>query len=255
MRRYGVLVGAAAAIGVLVWLLAPAGRETREVVVPAGVAAPGTAGGEPARVAGTPPAGATPGAARPSLPATPAEPAVPEGLSAEQWRELRQSLAEHPEREAEIARIVAYLQFSARWQRYVQLRTGGAPAAELQALARPLDAGLDAHLLRRELGGGEALVMKTALLETLEPDAAARAAALQAWRTRIEAAQRGAAAAAAAARARDDAQGREFQRRQAELVAAWRALPPSARDAARLEADLDALRRSVFTLANEGDRR
>ncbi len=254
MRRYVVLASAAAAIGALVWLLTPAGREAREVVVPAGtsgVAMPGVTAGEPARVANTHPDGAAPAAARPPLPA---DPPVPEGLTAEQWRELRASLADHPEREAEIARVVAYLQFSARWQHYMQARARGAPAAEVQALALTLDAGLDAHLLRRELGGSEALAMKAALLETLESDASTRAAALQAWRNRIDAAQRG-IAAASAERARDDAQGHEFQRRQAELVTAWRSLPPSARDAARLEADLDALRRSVFTPADKGDRR
>ncbi len=252
MRRYGRLASAAAAISALVLLLLLAGRETREAAPPAGTAAVGTQGlasGETARLPNNLPAGAAPAEVTSPLPA---DPPAPEGLSVEQWRELRASLADHPEREAEIARVVAYLQFSARWQHYVRLRASGAPEAELLALARPLDAGLDAHLLQRELSGNEALAMKAALLETLEPDAATRAATLRAWRNSIDAAQRN-AASASAERARDDAQGQEFQRRQAELVAAWRALPPAARDATRLEADLDALRRSVFTPDDKGD--
>lgn len=183
----------------------------------------------------------------------------PEGLSAEQWRELRATLADHPQREAETARIVAYLQFAARWQQFVERRSAGAGVAELKPIALALDQGLEARVRQRELGGAEARNVKSALLAVLEPDAAARERRLRDWLAGIEAAQRGAPAsqaAQAAQQAAEDAQGREFARRQAEIVAAWRALPPERRDAAQLEADLEALRRSVFIdPTREGDKR
>jgi uncharacterized protein involved in exopolysaccharide biosynthesis len=59
-------------------------------------------------------------------------------------------------------------------------------------------------------------------------------------------------AAARAAAPPPDAREAEFARRQAALVAAWQALPPAQRDAQRLEAELEALRQSVFTTPPAG---
>jgi len=186
--------------------------------------------------------------------ATPNADTPPAGLSAEQWRELRATLADHPQREAETARVVAYLQFAARWRQFAEQRAGGAAVAELKPIALELDAALDTRVQQRELAGAEARAVKGALLEVLEPDPAARERTLRDWQARIGTTQR---AAQAAQQAADDAQRREFERRQAEIVAAWRALPPSQRDAQRLEADLEALRLGVFATPTrpQGDQR
>lgn len=174
---------------------------------------------------------------------------VPQGLSAEQLQQLRASLAEHPQREAEVARVSAYLQYSAQWQHFVQRRAAGATAEELRPLARTLDQGLAERLSQREVSAGEALHIKTALLEVLAPDTAARQGSLREWRERNSAAMPAA----------PDPQTAEFERRQAQIVANWRALPPAQRDTHKLEADLEALRQSSFAappaVPTQGDRR
>lgn len=165
--------------------------------------------------------------------------ATPEstGLSAEQLQQLRDTLADHPDREAEFARIVAYLRFGSDWQRFLERRATAPVAAETRALAQRLDADLDARLKNREVTQGEALQIKSALLEVLTPDAGARSTQLAQWRE---------AQAAAAGTPAVDPRIAQFERLQAERVAAWQALPPAQRDARRLEAELEALRQSVF---------
>ncbi len=174
---------------------------------------------------------------------------VPQGLSADQLQQLRASLAEHPQREAEVARVSAYLQYSAQWQHFVERRAAGATAEELRPLARTLDDGLTERLLQREASAGEALHIKTALLEVLAPDPATRQAALRDWRERQS----------AVVPAAPDPQTAAFERRQAQIVASWRALPPAQRDTQKLEADLEALRQSSFATPpaapTQGDRR
>jgi hypothetical protein len=255
MASTRVLGGAAAGLVALAALVAvPAWRHPADAPPAAGpgrAPARDGAGGEAANAAspsGAPPAAAARAGTAPN-PDTP-----PDGLSAEQWRELRAALADHPQREAETARVVAYLQFAARWQHFVERRSAGAPAAELRPTALELDRALDARVQRRELGGAEARAVKGALLDVLEPDPAARERTLRTWQSGVEAALR---STHAAQRTADEAQAREFERRQAEIVAAWRALPPARRDAQRLEAELEALRQSVFAAPNrnEGDKR
>ncbi|MCI1191511.1 hypothetical protein MOJ79_06625 [Calidifontimicrobium sp. SYSU G02091] len=185
------------------------------------------------------------GISAPGDPRAAADTDIPAGLTPEQYRELRATLADHPQRDAEIARVAAYLQFTAQWQAFLQRRAMGAIDDDLRALARTLDDGLGERLAQREMTAGEAAFVKAALLEVLQPDAAARDAALKAWRAEADAAARAAAPP-------PDAREAEFARRQAAIVAAWQALPPAQRDAQRLEAELEALRRSVFTTPPAG---
>ena len=177
---------------------------------------------------------AAPGAAAPA-----AEPSSgsPPGLTPQQLSELRASLENHPQREAEVERIAAYMQFAQQWTQFRERRAAGAAVSELQPLASALDGALEERLRQREMSAAEALQVKAALLEALVPDVASRQTALSTWRS---AALAGAPPAAAAP------QDEAFQRRQAEIVAAWRALPPEQRDERRLEAELDALRSVAF---------
>lgn len=167
--------------------------------------------------------------------------AIAIGLTAAQHQQIREALADHPQRDAEIARVTAYLQFAAQWQHFLARRAAGVGADELKRLARGLDAELDARLQRREVTAAEAAQTKAALLDVLAPDAASGQTALQQWR-----------ASTFAAPAAADPRAAEFERRQAEVVAAWRVLPPAQRDPQQLEAELEALRRSVFTAPPAG---
>jgi hypothetical protein len=242
-----VAVGVAAGLGW--WLLDVAGERaastpatTASGTTPASTTPSPTAA--PAQGLAQAPAAATVAAAAAAAGGT-ADAGVPAGLTPEQYRELRATLADHPQRDAEIARVAAYLQFTAQWQAFQQQRAAGVIDDGLRALARTLDEGLAQRLAQREVTAGEAAFVKAALLDVLQPDAASRDAALKAWRAEADAAARAAAPP-------PDAREAEFARRQAEIVAAWQALPPPQRDARRLEAELEALRQSVFTMPPTG---
>lgn len=183
--------------------------------------------------------------ARPPLPAGPASAAAPanhppHGLSPEQWQQLQQALADHPQRDAEMARIGAYMQYMGTAQRFRQLReqaADAAPGEELQALARTLESGMQKHLDRGELTAGEALLLRSATLQVLEPDSARRQQALALWQQGVASLQ--------AARTPDEREA-AFAQQQAALVAQWSAQPAAQRDPRALEAQLEALRQSIF---------
>lgn len=223
------------AVGAGAWLLA--GRDRHDAAPSSPITPPAIAAAQAPRAAAAPQP-----TARAAV-AAEASPAIPAGLSADQYQQLRDSLAGHPQQEAEVARVVAYLQFANQWQQFQQRRAAGAPPSELQPLARALDAALDVRLQQREMAAAEAMQVKAALLDVLQPDASTHAAALRDWRERI---------AAAAPPAVADTPTAAFERRQAEIVAAWRALPPAQRDEKRLEAELEALRRTMFPANPQG---
>jgi len=179
-------------------------------------------------VSGTPP---VPMPAPPTLAKAVPDPAPPPGLDAMQWQSLRHELAGRPD---ELRRVVDYLSFSDRLRHFRD-----DPAADRKALAAEIDRSIDERLRQRELSAGEARLVKIAVLQELLPDDAQRQAALQAWETALRAAEKPDLALAA--------READFQRRQAEIVAAWQARPAAQRDPRALERELDALRQSSFS--------
>jgi hypothetical protein len=212
-------------IGLAVWL-APS---TVDVPLPAQRDA-----GSPRPPVPAPPTLAAP--ASPTMPVAPAAPAVavPPGVTSAQWRALQSELAGRPH---ELQRLADYLTYADQLQRF---RTLAGPSAERAALARALDAGLDARLQRREMHAGEARLVKIAVLDVLVEGDAPRRQALAAWEARVARAAPTDDAAQAAAR------NAEFKQRQAERLAAWSAMPPGQRDPRELERQLDALRQAQF---------
>lgn len=215
----GVLLALVAGVAMALWW-AP-----HTVRVPSG---PGPSGRAPVEAPPQP---------RPSMPAPPnlAATDAPPGVTAEQWAGLKQELAARPQ---ELQRLAGYFSFSDALERYRSSKDQ-LPAAERQALARTLDAGLDERLRQRELNIGEAQKIKTAVLQELLADDTQRAEALARWRNE----QAGANPPATAHRAREQ----EFLQQQAALVSAWQAQPVAQRDPLALERELDALRRASFT--------
>jgi len=230
-------LAAAAAAFTLAHLAAPGLADRPEVPTPASSLlgpAPAAQNEYKAGADVAPPAPAGPASASTGTP-------PPYGLTQAQWLQLQQALADHPQRDAEIARIGAYMEYMNTAERFRQLRrqaAGAAPGAELQALARTLEAGLQEHLDRGEMTAGEALLLRSATLEVLEPDSARRQQALAMW-------QQGMAAVQAART--PDPRETAFAQQQAALVAKWSALPPAQRDPRALETQLEALRQSIFT--------
>lgn len=173
--------------------------------------------------------------------AAPSHPAPP-GVADDAWRELLASLENHPQREAEIQRITSYLVFSDRVSRFRELSQRGKPTPELKALAGQLLGEIDTRLEARELHAGEALQLRTAMLQVTETDPAAREAALAQWR----------AQSAARTPPTVSRQDQAFQARQSELLAAWQARAPQDRDPRQLESELEALRQEFYTPPPEG---
>jgi len=173
--------------------------------------------------------------------AAPAHPAPP-GIAEDAWRELLASLEQHPQREAEIQRITSYLVFSDRVSRFRELSQRGGPTSELKGLARQLLSEIDARLAARELHAGEALQLRTAMLQVTETDPAAREAALAQWRAQAD----------ARTPPTVSRQDQAFQARQNQLLAAWQARAPQDRDPRQLESELEALRQEFYTPPLEG---
>ncbi|MFZ2991155.1 hypothetical protein [Ideonella sp.] len=161
----------------------------------------------------------------------------PLAMSPDEWQALQAALADHPDKDAELRRIVSLLQAQAQARRFSTLQQAGANTAELQQLARVIDAQLPGQLARSEISAGEARLTKARLLEVLEPDPAQRAQALRDWLSAMSLRMPAAA---------PDPRDARYLASQAQISAAWRALPESRRDPAALARELDALRLSTY---------
>ncbi len=162
---------------------------------------------------------------------------VPAGLSAQQWQSLREQYAGKPGGEAEIARVVAYLQYQQAVQALRQAQKQPTDTAALRAAAQQVDSGLTERISRGEVSAGEALALKAAALAVLQPDADARRAELAGWR---------AAQQADAGSDTDRQQAARFREGEAALLARYRAQPAAQRDANQLAAQLQTLREQTF---------
>ncbi len=215
--------GLAAGVAWWAWPLAPSGAvpgvatAAGSAALPPPVAEAAGPGPGPGWVAGTP--------APASLAAAAGTP--PPGMSAAAWAALAAELSARPDAAAELARLREHLTWSdavAQWR----------AAPDDAALAARVRDGLADRLAHREVSAPEARVLLAALLPALEPDAARREQALQAFERSLP------------APAAPDARQLAFQRDQAAAVAAWRRAPEASRDPAALQAELDRLRRLHF---------
>ncbi|HEX5687344.1 MAG TPA: hypothetical protein VFY73_25285 [Ideonella sp.] len=159
-------------------------------------------------------------------------------LSARQWAQLQQSLADHPQADAEAARIIELLAYQRTVQQFrtERLAWAGAPDASLTMLARRIDEGLDARMARGEVSGPEAQRLKTALLEVLEPDTTRRAEALSDWRRAQQIAHP----------PQTDPRDAQLLQAQQALVARWRREAPAGAAPDALVAQLEALRQRIY---------
>jgi len=245
-RRWAGVALLAGALGVVLWV-----EHCEHAAVPVDGAAPASPREAHADAAATTPlAGSgTAFSADPLVTHPPAAVGPPEGMTAEQWRALRDSLKDHPQRDAEIARIADYMAFRARAERYRALRDqkDSPTQAEARQLATGLLDTLPAHVARGELSAGEARLMQQALLETLLPNGAQRET-----RQAVERQRLADALPAAPDLAGTNERNARFLREQSALVAAWQARPAAQRDPQQLEASIAALRQSIFDPQRKG---
>jgi hypothetical protein len=119
------------------------------------------------------------------------------GLSPEELKDLRAELANHPDGEAEVRRVLGFLSFNRQWEAFKSARRDGASTVALRPLAQALDAQLAQHWAQGALTGAQALQLKAQLLDVLLPDEPSRSQALGRWQTQIWPARAAAAAPAA----------------------------------------------------------
>jgi len=102
---------------------------------------------------------------------TPADP-VPEGLSEAQWKDLQLVLKDHPNRDAELARVAEFVAYESRLQRFQQLSATPATeqSPEARELARTLLEQLPIRIGNGEVSAPEAGALSERLLVTLHPD-------------------------------------------------------------------------------------
>lgn len=179
---------------------------------------------------------ALPAPAQP-MPVVAAGPAAepPPGVSSAQWAAIEAEVGSRPDAPAELQRLRAYLGWSDALRRFREAGGAGASTDARLALARTLEQGLGDRVRQAEVSAAEARLIESAILELTVPDAAERGERLRQW-----------TATELAPPASADPRQAAFERRQVEIVAAWSALPPAARDRAALERELEVLRRDTF---------
>lgn len=167
----------------------------------------------------------------------------PAFITAEEWSALQETLKDHPKREQEMARIVAYLRFQKEFESWQALRDSS-DTAQRQALAQRLLEQIPTRVAQREVNAGEAVMLQAALLEDLVADPAQREQRLAQERQRLAQAP---TSEEAQAMEREERQLRDFEQRQAAIVAQWQALPAEQRDQKWLDTQLEAARRAAFS--------
>lgn len=172
----------------------------------------------------------------------------PTWLAEAEWQELQSAFAHHPQREAEIARALSFVQFQREVAQFQQWHENAAtPTAPtgLLTLARALRATLDQRMARHEVSAPEALKLQSALLDVLVPDDTERAQQLQQWRTQQL------ANTARAASSPSAVQDERFLRAQQALVSQWQQQQQqqpagAARPPEELFAQMEALRQQTY---------
>lgn len=167
----------------------------------------------------------------------------PSDFTHEDWAALKAAMANVPDSQAELDRIVSYLRFQRHFERWQALEGSQDVEARHQLAQRLLDQ-IPARLGRSEVTMGEGMMLATVLLMDLEPIEATRAKRLEDLRqSMISSAPKSDREQVE----REAQQLAEYKRRQAAIMADWQTKPASARDQAKLERELDDARRAVYS--------
>lgn len=167
----------------------------------------------------------------------------PSDFSPQEWSALKDAMAQAAQPEAELKRVVEYLRFQKRFERWQGLRDSP-DAGQRQQLAASLLDQVPERLRQGEVSMGEAQMLLSALWTDVEPDEARRRQRIEEGITLLkEAAPR----PDAEQQKRDAALLAEYKRREAAILLEYQSRPDAQRDPAWLESQLDAARRSVYS--------
>lgn len=233
---------AVAAAAVIAWWMLQ-GRWA--AAAPGTAAAQGGGSGQPAQSASGGPlstSGAQAGLRSELAPAQILADGRPSDFSPQEWAALKEAMSQAEQPEAELRRVVDYLRFQKRFERWQGLRDSPDVGLRRQIAAGLIDQ-VPERLRQGEVSMGEAQMLLAALWTDLEPDESRR-------RQRIEEGGKLLQAAApkpdAEQEKRDAAMLAEYKRREAAIVLEYQSRGEGQRDPAWLEAQLDAARRAVY---------
>lgn len=180
-------------------------------------------------------------AASGSLSVNATDPVRPADIAAQDWNQLIEGLRDHPQREQELKRVVAYMRFKNDMDRWTALKDQPNVAERHEAGQRVLDA-LPAHFANQEVTGAEALMLQAAIYADLVPDEAQRKPLLESARQALLKVQAQDTVLQEKMR-QDDALTQDYKHREAEIMARYTAKQI---DSPQLEKELNAARVAVF---------
>lgn len=166
----------------------------------------------------------------------------PTDFTPEDWAALKAAMAQTAHPRAELERVVKYLRFQKGVERWQSLQDSADVAYRRQLAAKLLDQ-VPERLRQGEVTMGEALMLQAALISDIEPDEALRTSRLAAAQDALKAA---APQPDRTLVAREAAQQVEYKRREAAILADYKAQPEDQRSQTKLEAALESARRSVY---------
>jgi len=168
-----------------------------------------------------------------------ADDARPADFSQEEWDQLLSAVKDHPDPQAELARLVTYL----RYQRDLEHWNLAQPhTAERQEIGQRLLEALPTRLANREVTASEALLLQATIYSDLIPDEVERAAAIEQARNQLQRQIKN-DPAVQAQQQKDQARRQVYKEREAEILSRFKA---GQIDAAQFEKELQAVRVEVY---------
>lgn len=169
------------------------------------------------------------------------DPARPADIPEQDWKQLLDGLRDHPQREAELKRVVGYLRFKNDVDRWTALKDQPNVAERHQLGQRLLEA-LPERFANQEVTGPEAVMLQSVIYADLIPDEAQRKPKEEAARQTLMKLQEQNTALQDKMR-EDDALTQDYKRREAEITARYNAKQI---DSPQFEKELNAARVAVF---------
>lgn len=165
----------------------------------------------------------------------------PADIDPQDWRQLVDSVRNHPQHDQELQRLLGYLRFKRDMDRWTALKDQPNALERAQVGQRILDA-LPVRFANQEVTATEALTLQSAIYADMIPDAAQRQPIEEAARQALLRALEHDAAMDAKLRA-EDAQTADYKAREAAIMKRFR---DQIIDQSQMEKELDAARLAAF---------
>lgn len=165
----------------------------------------------------------------------------PADIAPQDWKQLLDSVRNHPQHDQELQRLLGYLRFKRDMDRWTALKDQPNALERAQVGQRILDA-LPVRFANQEVTATEALSLQSAIYADMIPDAAQRQPIEEAARQALLRALEPDAAMDAKLRA-EDAQAADYKAREAAIMKRFK---DQIIDQSQMEKELDAARLAAF---------